>query len=390
MGEFILSRIQHRRGKRSDLPQPLENGELGWCEDTHELYIGTNPENSPNGIELYSNAPSGSEEDANSVLKNQIIETTTVGTFENEDDWEAVRQTILDSLLFTFSQIALGSTIVYDEQMIRLSNTSTTPSGYKFTFHIGLYEVYILDPETSEIDTTRKYNSILYNGIRALPEIADAYYYGEAVDLFVNGELYVSSVTASGNISWLINKVWQHNQDFDSVVEKTGLVTTKQNIKIVTDMGQVAITGQYILQDINSLPPGMSVADLDIDGDGYVDTGLSYNTLETDTFSITYSVATYDETDSTNMAYLSSGVMTITAIPASTRVSMTDDTQEVRDDNSINDLYTAGPDINFKAIIDEENVGGTMHSVVRVLYKHNFDTPMMLHTTTTKWQSFVG
>ena len=34
-----ISRIQHRRGKATDLPQ-LAAGELGWSVDTQRLYIG--------------------------------------------------------------------------------------------------------------------------------------------------------------------------------------------------------------------------------------------------------------------------------------------------------------------------------------------------------------
>lgn len=35
-----ISRIQHRRGLKTDLPNNLNEGELGWCIDTRELYIG--------------------------------------------------------------------------------------------------------------------------------------------------------------------------------------------------------------------------------------------------------------------------------------------------------------------------------------------------------------
>ena len=34
-----ISRIQHRRGKATDLPQ-LAAGELGWSVDDQKLYIG--------------------------------------------------------------------------------------------------------------------------------------------------------------------------------------------------------------------------------------------------------------------------------------------------------------------------------------------------------------
>ena len=39
MPQVQISRIQHRRGKASDLPQ-LAAGELGWSVDQQKLYIG--------------------------------------------------------------------------------------------------------------------------------------------------------------------------------------------------------------------------------------------------------------------------------------------------------------------------------------------------------------
>lgn len=38
-----ISRVQHRRGLKSDLPNELAEGEFGWCLDTRELYIGNTP-----------------------------------------------------------------------------------------------------------------------------------------------------------------------------------------------------------------------------------------------------------------------------------------------------------------------------------------------------------
>lgn len=40
MAIISISRVQHRRGIKSDLPENLYEGEFGWCLDTRELYIG--------------------------------------------------------------------------------------------------------------------------------------------------------------------------------------------------------------------------------------------------------------------------------------------------------------------------------------------------------------
>lgn len=40
MAVTTIARIQHRRGVKTDLPANLNEGELGWCMDTRELFIG--------------------------------------------------------------------------------------------------------------------------------------------------------------------------------------------------------------------------------------------------------------------------------------------------------------------------------------------------------------
>lgn len=43
MSTVLISQIQVRRGLKSDLPENLEEGELGFCLDTREVFIGNGP-----------------------------------------------------------------------------------------------------------------------------------------------------------------------------------------------------------------------------------------------------------------------------------------------------------------------------------------------------------
>ena len=43
MAVTIFGIIQHRRGLKTDLPVSLKEGELGFCVDTRELFIGNSP-----------------------------------------------------------------------------------------------------------------------------------------------------------------------------------------------------------------------------------------------------------------------------------------------------------------------------------------------------------
>ena len=51
----IVSRIQHRRGLKQDLPQPLRPGEIGLAVDSKQVYIGHDP-NNPNSVDLSTTA----------------------------------------------------------------------------------------------------------------------------------------------------------------------------------------------------------------------------------------------------------------------------------------------------------------------------------------------
>jgi len=52
-----ISRIQNRRGLRIDLPDPLNDAEFGWAENTRELFIGEGPFFGGNTQILTENSP---------------------------------------------------------------------------------------------------------------------------------------------------------------------------------------------------------------------------------------------------------------------------------------------------------------------------------------------
>lgn len=57
MAITTFARIQHRRGIKSDLPPSLFEGELGWCVDTRELFIGNGSPFEGNTQVLTANSP---------------------------------------------------------------------------------------------------------------------------------------------------------------------------------------------------------------------------------------------------------------------------------------------------------------------------------------------
>lgn len=78
MTDFRVSRQQQRRGNHANLPQPLRDGELGFCIDDQRLYIGSNPNVMPPAIQAYPDFLT----QAQSVADNQIIRVgVNNGTF---------------------------------------------------------------------------------------------------------------------------------------------------------------------------------------------------------------------------------------------------------------------------------------------------------------------
>lgn len=69
-GEKLVARILNRRGNRLNLPQPLEPGELGWCLDTRQLFVGLDAANAIPAIQSFSNVDST---DVNTILNNYIV-----------------------------------------------------------------------------------------------------------------------------------------------------------------------------------------------------------------------------------------------------------------------------------------------------------------------------
>lgn len=75
----IVSRIQHRRGLKQDLPQPLRPGEIGLATDSRQVYMGGDPDNplsAPYNAVSYFENTLGAKDHVVSIANNQIIAFT--------------------------------------------------------------------------------------------------------------------------------------------------------------------------------------------------------------------------------------------------------------------------------------------------------------------------
>jgi hypothetical protein len=72
MANIVISRIQHRRGRRENLPQPLLPAEVALTSDTNQAWIGQDPTLAVASINVYSDKL---EATAQSIVDNNVLET---------------------------------------------------------------------------------------------------------------------------------------------------------------------------------------------------------------------------------------------------------------------------------------------------------------------------
>ncbi len=76
-GDTLVARIQNRRGYKVNLPQALAAGELGWCLDTKQLFIGLDEDNSSSILNVRNQI------DAQNLIDNNIVEFESKWTYLN-------------------------------------------------------------------------------------------------------------------------------------------------------------------------------------------------------------------------------------------------------------------------------------------------------------------
>lgn len=130
MTDLIVSRVQNRRGKLIDLPQPLAEGELGWATDVNRLFIGGKPDEVPAGVQVY----------LGNILLAQNYLNTRILRFDA-------------STLTIFNNITTA--------LVNLSSPNTINAG--FTYYASTKGYVILTP-TQALDYSVIENEILLNG----------------------------------------------------------------------------------------------------------------------------------------------------------------------------------------------------------------------------------
>ena len=72
MANIVISRIQHRRGRRENLPQPLLPAEVALTSDTSQAWIGQDPTLAVASVNVYSDKL---ESTAQTIIDNNLVES---------------------------------------------------------------------------------------------------------------------------------------------------------------------------------------------------------------------------------------------------------------------------------------------------------------------------
>lgn len=256
MADTIIAKLQNRRGKRADLPQPLSPGELGLCTDTGQLFIGADPTD----ISLPSNL---------------IIETfTNIG---NTNLAQSVILTQLYQVTVAPAATLPASDIPEDIRIEVLFPDETTPTGKRvylgYVTPLAVAPTFTAPPTIISEDFVGNLN-VFVDGI---------------LDLEPSPQNYISADTAA--ISEIMNFVY-----YDSLLGQTGIVTVKSNIEITTEFSQQIESGDIIASPVTTM--------LDPSGVGVIE-GYAVNV--SDSFDIDYSI-------SIENSYLRVGHLAISAI----------------------------------------------------------------------------
>lgn len=131
--KVIISRIQHRRGLKQDLPQPLRPGEIGFAVDSRQVYIGGDS-NHPNSSQYdaisYFENTLNAQEFTQSIVDNQLIAFTVPGVKYSRGEFDGIsRQKTWtgDLARSTISGTAIPQCAPSSAQVPVFSDLVTTP-----------------------------------------------------------------------------------------------------------------------------------------------------------------------------------------------------------------------------------------------------------------------
>ena len=315
MANIVISRIQHRRGRRENLPQPLLPAEVALTSDTSQAWMGQDPSLAVPSINVYADKLEQTAQtiiDAN-VLETRFDENMTVTVFNTlvaelkvaggvtlvDDDilWDDTYRGTIESLIITGGTVYVTGDVItaisatgsgftgtitetggvidgvvitnggtnYHAANTTFSIASAGGSGatitplvvtdiYGSTVHIAANPTIDAGNTIANIGTTIDgLSSTITDRLMATtPHLA----FGAASgNTFISSSLIVDNHTEAANVVAIINRV-----NSTTPGQNTGLAYTNLNIELTTDNDDITSFQLAVSDLITALTIGTSKA----------------------------------------------------------------------------------------------------------------------------------
>jgi len=347
--DVTVERIQNRRGKKIDLPQPLRPGEYGLCTDTRELFIGGDPDEiGIAAVQVYS-SPAGLYQAAQGILDQQIIRAETTA-FPTGNPTSPVDLAALASTFATTAgmnsaetnihyieetgELYVGGSIIPDEITALITEINSTTGVTSGTAH-----------------TTAE------NPAFGLQKIVDA-----------DGGIIFNFHSQSNAVAALLNSLHGVN------VPDQAIATSKLNIKVFTEVDTFELPVDLLVEEPIEIILPQSATFTAIPTPTSAAYNLLFDATISDTINIDYSIMFKNTTLSES--YSSNGRLQITT---NKELNLS----ELTDENTISSNII--DEVDFQAVY----LPGT--DEVQLEYKHNFNIgtdPVLMKLTMKRWLSF--
>lgn len=360
MPDFQVARIQHRRGLQVDLPQPLRPGELGFCLDTGRLFMGGEEDTTPSGIQILIDQYSV----AQSIIDNQIlvVDTSNISNF----DLLAFKSFVSNAanLSTAATQIA-PTTVTLNDNQIQYDSENNL-------LYIGFTE----DQTIATIASPGTNSGTISSSI---DEITDGYYTDIASfssQLTVNDiSRFSSMIDENGGFATISHESANSISKIINYLSGVGLSSSKLNTEVLTEFSNINnnLIDQLLSPPRYSLPPSAVFVD-------FPGVGVEFITTESNIIKIDYSINLNTETNSAT----GSGEITLIVNESISSADVLFTCNFIQSPNNIDidtgEVILLGS-IEFFAVYLNP-------STVKLQYKHNFPSTVVMRVVTKRWSSF--
>lgn len=218
--QIVISRIQNRRGRRENLPQPLRPGEIALTSDTRQVWIGGDPTLMTAGVLVYQDKDIAT---AQSIIDTGVLEVRFNNTFGNTQ-FSTVRNALVNNGVVTLEE----EDVIWDGTL-----RTNPPNSFEG------YSVYVAADQGVDADNTLANIESIILGTSAAGFHISTNYVG-SLGLFgglfdEDGFLNLDTQGQATAIATLINRVYAISPTYSG--SPTGLVHTNLNIEIGTGAG---------------------------------------------------------------------------------------------------------------------------------------------------------